>query len=89
MPTNDELLRQIEEYKASDRMKQDLLDASVDMIMRCDTNLRILWANKTAAAQLNKPVDEIIGQKCHSIFQELETPCPGCPCLKALKTGHV
>jgi len=75
-------------YK-SEIQKQAILDASVDMIMYVDTEMRIKWANKTAAAIVNMERDKLIGHTCHKIFQNSDIPCPDCPCKRALETGQI
>ena len=77
-----------EALKDSEQQKEAILDAGVDMIMQYDTDLRILWANKTAAEFVNKVPQDLVGNKCHKIFQGLDSPCPGCPCVKVLETGN-
>ena len=78
-----------EALRESETQKQAILDASIDMIMQYDKDLRIVWANKTAAAVVNETPENLIGQKCHQIFQHIDKPCPACPCVKALKTGNI
>ena len=78
-----------EALRASEAQKQAVLDASVDMILHVDMDMRIVWANKTAAAVVNKSTEEIVGRTCHKLFQNSDTPCHGCPCKKALATGNV
>jgi PAS domain S-box-containing protein len=77
-----------EALKYSELQKQAILDACPDMIMQYDTDLRILWANRTAAAFVNKTPQALVGHKCHKIFQNFDSPCPGCPCVKVLETGN-
>ncbi len=92
---NEKLKREIEDRKQAEEALKDselqkgaILDAGVDMMMQYDTDLRILWANKTAAAFVNKTPQDLVGHKCHKIFQGLDSPCPGCPCVKVLETGN-
>ncbi|UCG79679.1 MAG: PAS domain-containing protein, partial [Desulfobacterales bacterium] len=75
--------------RESEAQKQAILDASVDMIMQVDTGMRIIWANKKAAAVVNKTPEDLIGHTCHKFFQNADSPCPGCPCKKALETGNI
>jgi PAS domain S-box-containing protein len=75
-------------YK-SEMQKQAILDASIDMIMYVDTEMRIKWANKKAAEVVNTKPHKLIGHKCHKIFQNSDMPCPDCPCERALETGQV
>ena len=88
-PTYAELEQMVEELRKSEKQKQIILNASVDMVMQYDTDLRIVWANKTAASVVNKSAHDIVGHRCYKIFQDRDTPCPGCPCIKALETGNV
>ncbi|RLB82714.1 MAG: hypothetical protein DRH17_04950 [Deltaproteobacteria bacterium] len=74
--------------RESEAQKQAILDASVDMIMQVDREMRIVWANKMAASIVNKTPEDLIGHTCHKFFQNAEAPCPGCPCKKALETGN-
>jgi len=88
-PTYAELEQRVEELRKSEKQKQTILDASVDMVMQYDTDLRIVWANKTAASVVNKSAHDLVGHHCYKILQDKDTPCPGCPCIKALETGNV
>ncbi|UCD88081.1 MAG: PAS domain-containing protein, partial [Desulfobacterales bacterium] len=92
----EQLEREIEDRRRaakalqeSEAQKQAILDASVDMIMQVDTGMRIVWANKKAAAVVNKTPEDLIGHTCHKFFQNADSPCPGCPCKKALETGNI
>ncbi len=38
----------------------------------------VLWANEVMAAQVQRPLDEMIGKPCYSAFRRRETPCPVC-----------
>ena len=81
--------RSREALRASEAQKQAILDASVDMILHVDAEMRIIWANKTAAAVVNKHPEQLIGHTCHKLFQKSDTPCHGCPCKKAIATGDI
>ena len=78
-----------EALRKSEEQMQAILDASVDMIMQVDTGMRIVWANRTAAAVINKAPEDLVGHTCHKFFQNADSPCPGCPCKKALETGNI
>ncbi len=88
-PTYAELEQRVEELRKSEKQKQIILNASLDMVMQYDTDLRIVWANKTATSVVNKSAHDIVGHYCYKIFQDRDTPCPGCSCVKALETGNV
>ncbi|MBN1227934.1 MAG: PAS domain S-box protein, partial [Deltaproteobacteria bacterium] len=71
--------------RESEEQLRTILNSSPDMIMQVDTNMKILWANKTALNMNPKA----IGQACFKAFAGNEEPCPGCPCKRALKTGQI
>jgi PAS domain S-box-containing protein len=84
-----ERIRAEQERRKSEMQKQAILDASVDMIVYVDKQMRIIWANKQAAAVVNTTPDKLIGQTCHRYFQNSDIPCQDCPCKRALETGKV
>ncbi|OEU80238.1 MAG: hypothetical protein BA872_06220 [Desulfobacterales bacterium C00003060] len=65
--------------------KQALLDGLPDMIMQIDTNMTVLWANKTA---LDMNPDSV-GQTCHKAYVNGDDPCQGCPCMRCMDTGQI
>ena len=79
-----------EALQESEAEKQAILDASIDMILHLDIEMRIIWANKEAwkGVGLNGP-EELIGRKCHEVYMKTEEPCPGCPCKKSMETGRI
>jgi len=70
--------------RKSEAQKQALLDGSPDMIILLDTDLKVLWANRTALSM--NP--DSIGQFCYKAFPGIEEPCDGCPIVKAIETGE-
>jgi len=79
-------LREAEEaLQESEAQKQALLDGSPDMIIQIDTNMRILWANKTALGM--NP--DAMGQTCHKAYINRDDPCEGCPCKRCMDTGQI
>ncbi len=70
--------------RKSEAQKQALLDGSPDMIILMDTDLKVLWANRTALSM--NP--DCIGQFCYRAFPGIEEPCDGCPIIKAIKSGE-
>ena len=73
----------------SEAQKKAILDASVDRIRLSDTDMNIIWANQTHARELSIHPEELIGQQCHTIFVNRDTPCPGCSSIKAIKSGRI
>ena len=75
--------------RESESQKQAILDVSLDQIRYVDADLKIIWANKTVVSDLNVSLEDVIGQFCYKILRGRQTPCVGCPCLKARETGHM
>ena len=84
-----ERMRAEESLRESEAHKRAILDTSVDMVIQYDKDLRIIWANKTAAAIVNKNPEDLVGHKCYEYFHHADAPCPGCPCVTALKTSNI
>ncbi len=69
----------------SEKKLKLILDSLTDMVLEVDTEMTIIWANKTAL-NLNQGA---IGQSCYKAFPGRESICDGCYCLKAFKTGNI
>jgi len=79
-------------YKAleeSEAQKKAILDSSIDRIRLVDTDLRIIWANKTTTRELNVSPEDLRGKFCYQVFVGRDTPCPECPSKKALTSGKI
>jgi PAS domain S-box-containing protein len=72
--------------KISEAQKNAILNGIKSNIAFVDKDLKILWANKTAADSVNKTSEEMIGQTCHHFWANPEEPCKDCPSLKAVET---
>ncbi|MBW2002823.1 MAG: PAS domain-containing protein, partial [Deltaproteobacteria bacterium] len=78
-----------EALRTSEAQKKAILDASIDRIRVVDKDMRILWANKTTARELNITPEDLAGQLCYKVFVGRDSPCPECPAKKALKSGNI
>ncbi len=58
-----------------------------DVVTLLSPDLRILRANSATAAALGRPLEAIIGNRCHQLFQDSDLPCPGCPIVRSIETG--
>jgi two-component system sensor histidine kinase/response regulator len=74
-----------EALRESKAQMQAILDGSPDAIRQVDTNLKVLWANKSALARS----PDSIGQTCYKAYVYRDKPCKNCPSVKALKTGQI
>jgi DNA-binding CsgD family transcriptional regulator/PAS domain-containing protein len=84
-----ERIRAQETLRDAEAQKQGILDASVDRIRLTDTDMRIIWANKTTAKVANIAPEELIGKFCFEALVGRSSPCSGCPSKKALRSGHM
>ena len=69
----------------SDATLLTILNSLPDMILKVDTDMEVIWANKTA---LDKS-PHVIGKKCYEAYLGFDEPCENCPCVQALKTGQI
>ncbi len=67
-----------------------LLDAIPDRLLLIDRSKRVVWANRAAAAEIQKEdeITSLIGTLCYEQWHELEKPCEGCPIDEVFATGH-
>lgn len=65
-----------------------LLDTLPDRIILHDTELRVIWANQAATAELGRNASELIGQHCFTLWHDRSVPCDHCPVDRAIKTGN-
>ena len=64
-----------------------LLDAIPDSITLHSSDLKVLWANNSAA-WLNKNPEEVVGSYCYELWHNRTVPCEPCPVLKSFSTGE-
>ena len=76
-----------EALQKSEVQKKAILDASIDVIRLVDKEMRIIWANKTTTTELKAAPEQLVGSFCYEAVAGRDTPCPGCPTKKALKSG--
>ncbi|OQY03708.1 MAG: hypothetical protein B6I22_11010 [Desulfobacteraceae bacterium 4572_123] len=81
--------RMEEALYTSETQKQTILDASIDRIRLVDRDMKIIWANQTTAAVHGISPKDMEGQVCYKLFIGRETPCEGCPNVKALETEKI
>ncbi|MBT3258874.1 MAG: PAS domain S-box protein, partial [Deltaproteobacteria bacterium] len=75
-----------EALRESEAQKAAILDGITTNLAFVNENLEVLWTNKTSADSVKRTMDEIIGHKCYELWADPETPCDGCPTVKAFKT---
>jgi PAS domain S-box-containing protein len=75
--------------RQSESQKRAILDASIDRIRYIDKDMKIIWANKTTAMELNMSTEDLVGYTCYKLFVGRDTPCKGCPTVIARETGKI
>ena len=78
-----------EALRESEAQKRAILDATIDTIRLVDKDMRVIWANRTNTAELKKSPEQLVGNTCYKALVGRDTPCPGCPTKKALKSGNI
>jgi len=76
-----------EALRKSEAHMRAVLDASIDRIRYVDKDMRIIWGNETTAMVHGMSPEDLVGKLCHKIFVGRDTPCEGCPTVKARETG--
>ncbi|HUW84903.1 MAG TPA: PAS domain-containing protein [Phycisphaerae bacterium] len=65
-----------------------ILASTGELFAYYDTQLRIQWANKAAAASAGLPLKDLLGRHCYEIWHGRNAPCDDCPVLEAMRTGQ-
>ncbi|MCK5504927.1 MAG: PAS domain-containing protein [Thermodesulfovibrionia bacterium] len=64
-----------------------LLNGIPDNLIQLSPDLKMMWANKAAAAIFGKDVSELNGQYCYSRCCNIFSPCENCPTMRSFKSG--
>ena len=78
-----------EEYRQLSLEFKALLDAIPDNLTLQTPDLKIVWANRGAAAGINKGVPELIGKHCYELWHGRSEPCLVCPVQRAFQSGKM
>ncbi|WP_291323091.1 diguanylate cyclase [Desulfonatronospira sp.] len=73
----------LEEHKEWYEM---VLNSIHELVLCMDREMTILWANQAVADSLNLVLDDLIGQKCYSLWGERERFCHKCPVTRSLES---
>ncbi len=64
-----------------------LLDAIPDILLLLSPEMKVLWANRGAAAAFGRDVETLTGQLCFALWHGRSEPCDDCHALKTFYTG--
>ncbi|MFA6449729.1 MAG: PAS domain-containing sensor histidine kinase [bacterium] len=73
--------------KKSEQEKATVLNATSELVIYLNPEMKIIWANKAAADSLDLTPDQLVGHCCFDIWYKTPSVCNACPVEKALKTG--
>ena len=78
-----------QKLRARNEEIETILNSIQDFIIVISPTMEIEEVNQTFLEQMGYSRDEVIGKKCHDIFQKLNSPCKtdftGCPLSKAMQ----
>jgi PAS domain S-box-containing protein len=81
--------KRVQEDVEYERVKHEMiLDSQLESIVYEDTDMRILWPNKSACESVNMTREELVGRHCYEIWAERLDPCMDCPIVEAMETGQ-
>ncbi len=80
-----ELKEREQEYLRLSTEFKGILDALPDNLTFQHPDLKVVWANRTAAGSVNKEVDEVQGEYCYALWHGRKEPCVGCPVKRAMQ----
>ena len=64
-----------------------LFNSIPDALMLLSPDLKIVWANSSAAAVFGRAIPDVTGLYCHELWHNKPVPCDNCPAVKSLKSG--
>jgi PAS domain S-box-containing protein/putative nucleotidyltransferase with HDIG domain len=78
----------LEALNKTEQEKAIILDSITEHVAYCDTNMSILWANRSVAEAFGVSPEQLIGRHCYDVGFNRKSPCEGCPIIETIKTGQ-
>ena len=78
----------VDSLQYSEKEKTAILNATMELVVYLDTNLKVIWANKTAGESLGLTSEKLRGCYCYELWCGTKEPPVECPAFKALQTGQ-
>ncbi len=79
-PNDEQTLRR------SEAMLRAMFDGITVNLAFVNQELEIQWANEAAATSVGKRPEDMVGQKCHTLWADPNQPCENCPTVRAFQT---
>ncbi len=64
------------------------LEATQDLVHYVDSEMRVVWSNRSAFETFQAQEGEVHGEFCYVLRGRSEGPCPGCPVPRAIQSGE-
>lgn len=74
-------------YRTLSKEFNTLLNGIPDNLLLLSSDLKIMWANKSAASALGQEISELKGQYCFSLCCNIISPCDNCPTMRSFASG--
>ncbi len=74
-------------FVEAEKQKEVLLNSMKELFCFFDLDLTIRWTNKAAAESVGLSAEEMVGRQCYELWNNCDSPCDGCPVLKAKESG--
>ncbi|MCK9306748.1 MAG: PAS domain S-box protein, partial [Methanoculleus sp.] len=75
-----------ESLRRAEREKALILDSTAEMFAYYDTDLKVLWVNRAAAAFIGREPADLVGHRCYEIWHNRTGVCNICPVVLARET---
>ncbi|MDD5704416.1 MAG: PAS domain S-box protein [Kiritimatiellae bacterium] len=82
-----ELQQNEEKYRSLYNQFRGIIDAMPDAMCLISRDLRIVWANDVAAANMRMGMREFLGKHCYESRHGFSAPCPNCIVLESYGSG--
>ena len=76
-----------EALRRSEQEKSAILDGMSGVIVYLDTEMRVIWANRTACEAVRLQPHQLLGRFCYEVWHRRSEPCPNCPVPRTLQSG--
>ena len=84
MDRTQKLEQSFQQLELAKQEWEKCFDAMEEIVTIQDTEMTIIRANRATHRLFGLKPAEIIGQKCHKLFRNIDQPCTGCPLLSTL-----
>lgn len=75
-------------FRHLSRQFQTLLDGIPDVLTLLDSELKVVWGNRGAAAYFNRPIEALSQKTCYELWCNRDTPCNQCMARQCVETGE-